>query len=88
VSFTDGLSDNVFPSEVLTICSLISRGGESEAQQAQSMADRIVHYAQQCMNNKSRISPFEKAASREGLYYTGGKPDDVTIIVAIVTEGI
>ena len=36
------------------------------------MADRIVDYARVCMANKKRISPFERAAAREGLYYRGG----------------
>lgn len=86
VAFTDGLSDNVFPSEVLSICSLIRRTDASEEKQAQDMADRIVMYALACMHNSRKMSPFEKSALRHGLYYRGGKVDDVTVIVAIVTE--
>lgn len=40
--------------------------------EVQAMADRIVHYAQKCMFNKQRQSPFERAAAREGLFYRGG----------------
>lgn len=43
-----------------------------EDSRVQAMADRIVDYARLCMANKKRISPFERAAAREGLYYRGG----------------
>ena len=55
---TDGFSDNVFPSEMVSICSLVARAGGSEDQQAQAMADRMVDFAKQCMHSK-RVSPFE-----------------------------
>jgi len=86
VAFTDGLSDNVFPSEVLSICSLIRRTDASDDHQAQDMADRIVMYALGCMHNSNKISPFENAALKHGLHFRGGKVDDVTAIVAIITE--
>ena len=57
---TDGLSDNVFPAELAAICSLIARAGGPEDEQVQSMADRIVHYAQACMRDRKRLSPFER----------------------------
>lgn len=43
-----------------------------EDAQVQVMADRLVDYAQMCMVNKKRVSPFERAAAREGLFYRGG----------------
>ncbi|KAJ8700161.1 Protein phosphatase 2C 7, variant 3 [Pleurotus ostreatus] len=59
IAYTDGLADNVFPSEMSTICSLVARSGGSEDEQVQAMADRIVDYARKCMKNKTRVSPFE-----------------------------
>ncbi|KAJ3483998.1 hypothetical protein NLI96_g5929 [Meripilus lineatus] len=105
ILYTDGLSDNVFMSELAAICSFVSRQftvsppsmnliaplppisepeGEDDSSsppavedvEVQAMADRIVHYAQKCMFNKQRQSPFERAAAREGLFYRGGKPDE------------
>lgn len=46
---------------MVTICSLVARAGGSEDQQVQAMADRMVEYASQCMENKNRVSPFESA---------------------------
>ncbi|KDR81603.1 hypothetical protein GALMADRAFT_59131 [Galerina marginata CBS 339.88] len=86
IVYTDGLADNVFQSEMMTICSLVARTGGTEDEQVQAMADRLVDYARQCMKSKSRVSPFEREASRVGMYFRGGKPDDVTVIVALVRE--
>lgn len=95
-SQTDGLSDNVFPSELVSICSLVSRQyahappplsethkqtSSEQAQelirteedaQVQTIAERVVNYAQLCMKNKKRVSPFERSAAREGMYFRGG----------------
>ncbi|KAI0928726.1 hypothetical protein AcW1_005890 [Taiwanofungus camphoratus] len=106
LAYTDGLSDNVFPAELLAICSLVSRQfavapslerhqhweqavqekENSEDQMVQTIAERIVDYARLCMANKTRVSPFERAAAREGMYFRGGKMDDVTVVVALVRE--
>ncbi|KAJ3571893.1 hypothetical protein NP233_g3464 [Leucocoprinus birnbaumii] len=86
VAYTDGFSDNVFPSEMATICRLVARSGGSEDQIAQSMADRMVEYSQQCMRSKTRVSPFERDAARQGMFFRGGKEDDVTVVVGLVRE--
>ncbi|KAJ7623183.1 phosphatase 2C-like domain-containing protein [Roridomyces roridus] len=86
VAYTDGLSDNVFPHEMAEICTLDPQLGESDDAQAQSMADRLVIHARECMAAKDRVSPFERNAMREGMFFTGGKPDDVTVVVAVVRE--
>jgi protein phosphatase PTC7 len=42
-----------------TICRLVSRIGGTEDEIAQVIADRLVEYSLQCMNSKTRVSPFE-----------------------------
>ncbi|KAH8107078.1 protein serine/threonine phosphatase 2C [Cristinia sonorae] len=92
ILYTDGLSDNVFMSELTSICALVSRqfsdrsGPNAEDAQVQAMADRIVDYTTMVMHMKRRVSPFQLAASRENLFFLGGKVDDVTVIVALVRE--
>lgn len=44
------------------------------------MAERIVQYATLCMNNKKRVSPFERAAAREGMFFRGGVSSSVSIV--------
>lgn len=43
-----------------------------EDKEVQVMAERIVDYARTCMSDRKRISPFERAAGREGMYFRGG----------------
>jgi len=86
IAYTDGLSDNVFPDEIIDICSLVARSGGPEDEQVQTMADDIVAYAWQCMGNVYRLSPFERDAAREGMFFKGGKVDDVTVIVTMVRK--
>lgn len=57
----------MFPAEVVAICSLIARAGGPEDEQVQSMADRIVQYAQACMRDGKRASPFE----RKSFHFSG-----------------
>lgn len=86
VAYTDGLGDNVFPDEIATITSLVGRAGLPEDVQVQAMADRMANYARLCMLNKGRRSPFESEAARQGMFFQGGKLDDVTVVVALVRE--
>ncbi|KAK7012874.1 protein phosphatase [Favolaschia claudopus] len=58
----------------------------SDAAQVQSMADRLVIYARECMAAKSRVSPFERHAARQGMFFPGDWGCSVTVIVALVRE--
>ncbi|OCH95553.1 protein serine/threonine phosphatase 2C [Obba rivulosa] len=58
----------------------------TEDRMVQTMANHLVDYAQKAMAMKNRVSPFERTAALEGLYWRGGKIDDVTVIVALVRE--
>jgi hypothetical protein len=57
---TDGLSDNVFTPDIVAICSLVARSGGSEDVQAQMMANRIIEYAQVCMRERKKMTPFSR----------------------------
>lgn len=37
-------------------------------------------------DSKAIISPFQQRATEEGLYYVGGKHDDISVLVAVVGE--
>ncbi|KAJ7449806.1 phosphatase 2C-like domain-containing protein [Mycena latifolia] len=85
ILYSDGLADNVFPAEMLKICSLTMSGLESEAEQVQSLAAHLIHYARKCMFSY-KVSPFQLDARRHRKSYQGGKVDDVTVVVALVRE--
>ncbi|KAF8189925.1 hypothetical protein K438DRAFT_1832335 [Mycena galopus ATCC 62051] len=83
VACTDGLTDNVFPHEMVEICSPDPDTGNSDDAQAQSWRT-IWSYTpgpQECMAAKSRISPFERQAAQEGMFFPGG-----ILVVALVHE--
>ena len=44
----------------------------SDDQLVQTIAERLVEYGMACMKKKTRASPFERAAAREGMYFRGG----------------
>ncbi|KAG6832409.1 hypothetical protein H0H92_002677 [Tricholoma furcatifolium] len=68
IAYTDGLSDNVFASEIVQLCSLVARRGGTEEEQVQLIADRLIDYASLCMKNEARVSPFE-SMSKTLLYH-------------------
>ncbi|CAK5279929.1 unnamed protein product [Mycena citricolor] len=82
VAYTDGLTDNVFTYEMAEICSPDPEL-HTDAEQVQGMADRLVTYARDCMAAKSRVSPFEREAAREGMFFPGGKPDECVFFVEL-----
>jgi len=78
--------DNVFPAEILKICSLVMKGSVPEATQVQSLAYYLVHHSRSCMFARDRVSPFQLEGKRHKKWYKGGKIDDSTVVVALVRE--
>ena len=87
ILYTDGFSDNVFPSELLEIIKRVEKEEPTPEKQMVRLADTIVSYARLCGEKHDKQSPFELEAKRNGLHYKGGKLDDVMIIAVRVTEG-
>lgn len=76
---TDGLFDNVFPKELVEMVSANSN------MKAKDLATLIANKAFEFSNSK-RDSPFVYNAKKHGYIYRGGKPDDITVLVAKVVE--
>ncbi|KAJ6502554.1 phosphatase 2C-like domain-containing protein [Mycena sanguinolenta] len=85
IAYTDGLADNIFPAEILTICSLIMNKPDSETAKVRMLAQSLVNHSQNCMFSH-QVSPFEIDARRHRQRWQGGKIDDVTVVVALVQE--
>jgi len=82
VAGTDGVFDNVFAADIV---SLVTEGvelGKSEAE----MAERIAFVASRQANSVSAKSPFGVAARKVGYTFEGGKLDDITVVVGFVEE--
>ena len=59
--------------------------GSAEDHEVQAMAERLVDYARVCMSNTKRVSPFERAAAREGMYFRGGVSGSPTVLLSLLT---
>ncbi|MES1919611.1 hypothetical protein MHBO_001411 [Bonamia ostreae] len=77
VLFTDGVSDNMFKEEIASII----RGMTSTKNAAETIAKMAKN-----LSESSRKSPFQISASESGIEFDGGKPDDITVIVGVVSE--
>jgi len=74
---SDGLFDNLYDDEIVEIT--------SQATEPMTIAQLIARHAHETACNKSIISPFAKAARENGYpLATGGKLDDISVIVARV----
>jgi len=79
---TDGVWDNVFDDELIqAIEEETNNGGSTE-----SMARTISKISHLHGRDVKYDSPFALNALKQGLRYTGGKLDDVTVIVARVLK--
>lgn len=73
---TDGLFDNVFPADIINVL--------SKEKTAANMADSLVATARMHSLRTDYESPFAVEALKSGKFYVGGKPDDITVIVALI----
>ncbi|EDV21568.1 uncharacterized protein TRIADDRAFT_30137 [Trichoplax adhaerens] len=73
---TDGLFDNMTGKQILDIVS------NQQKHNSQRIANCLVEEARKLAFDECYISPFVRKARMHGIYATGGKPDDITVIVA------
>lgn len=90
VSSTDGLSDNVYPSQILEVIESETKAGEKAGQgkydddDLSRMTKRLCGLAREKMADEWGESPFGDKAICEGIGFMGGKKDDVSILVSRV----
>lgn len=82
VAGTDGLFDNLFDQEVVEAV----LQGNKEGLGPQELASRIALLALERAHGNSD-TPFSVGAREAGYAYSGGKIDDITVIVANVACG-
>ncbi|KAJ3045353.1 hypothetical protein HDV00_010223 [Rhizophlyctis rosea] len=84
---SDGMFDNVFDDEIVDIVRRVvdENGGEATSSDPQEIADALMRRAREVAEDgRFATSPFQSRAIAEGLYYQGGKMDDVTVLAAVV----
>ncbi|KAJ3217104.1 hypothetical protein HDU67_008481 [Dinochytrium kinnereticum] len=82
---SDGIFDNVFDEEVLEIVKGIVQGGNPALSDPQKITDALLLRSRDVSEDtRTMDSPFQTRAIQEGLYYQGGKLDDVTILAGVI----
>ncbi|XP_073982119.1 protein phosphatase PTC7 homolog [Rhodnius prolixus] len=79
---TDGVFDNV-PDQML-VSELASVQGVRDPVKLQLVANSIAFMARKIAFDERFISPFSQSAKSYGINVTGGKPDDITVLLATV----
>lgn len=86
---SDGLFDNVFVEEMVRIVEKSLSGKSATAAAMESAANALLKEAHRNGLNETFLSPFAReaiAARKAPSNYRGGKPDDISIIVAQVVR--
>lgn len=76
---TDGLYDNVSNNDIVKYV--------QEIADPMTLAESLGALASERGMDKEYESPFMKAAVAAGEKWNGGKPDDITVVVARVVDG-
>ncbi|KAJ8957336.1 hypothetical protein NQ318_004815 [Aromia moschata] len=79
---TDGVFDNLPHS--LIVNELVKVQGERCASRLQMVANSLAWMARNLSFDETFISPFAESAFANGINTIGGKPDDITVILATV----
>mmetsp|Transcript_48048 Transcript_48048/g.75028 ORF Transcript_48048/g.75028 Transcript_48048/m.75028 type:complete len:158 (-) Transcript_48048:69-542(-) len=75
---TDGVWDNMFEDEIKNMV--------EEIDVPQEVANRLAEKAIRIGRSEGQPTPFSMRAEEQGLFHPGGKLDDVTVVVAYVSE--
>lgn len=79
---TDGVFDNVPDQMLLTELSRVQ--GERDPVKIQHVANSIAWMARSLAFDDKFMSPFAISAQANGIHTVGGKPDDITVLLATV----
>ncbi|GFQ85162.1 protein phosphatase PTC7 homolog [Trichonephila clavata] len=80
---TDGLFDNL-PESV--IVQQLSKLRDHNLDNMQKMVNSLAFQAHRLAFDANYLSPFSKRARENGINVLGGKPDDITVLLAAVTN--
>ncbi|TYZ63339.1 hypothetical protein PybrP1_012878 [[Pythium] brassicae (nom. inval.)] len=84
---TDGLFDNLFPAQITSLLdTVLPPTPEIDAASMEKVASCIAHTAHKSAKGTKTKTPFAQAAARAGYEFTGGKMDDITVVVSLVAS--
>jgi serine/threonine protein phosphatase PrpC len=85
---TDGLFDNVFDDEILALVDSSTRYiNKKRVLDPVGISDKLAQRAlDTSIDTRAGMTPFSERAVQEGMYHQGGKMDDITVVVGVVSE--
>jgi len=78
---SDGLFDNLYDKSIAVVVRDLGDSARS-----QDIAKKLALEAHLISQSVSTATPFSDSAQRNGFRHEGGKPDDVTVLVAKFNE--
>lgn len=79
---SDGLLDNVYDQEMVTCLYPQLEPKTKRLRDPEAAATCLADLAEKHGYDRNYFSPFAKGARESGMYYQGGKADDITVVVA------
>ena len=78
---SDGLWDNIHRNKIVGVVEPFVRGTET-IKDTELVAEILAKEAEKYSYLQNYMSPFAESARAHNYDYVGGKPDDITVIVA------
>lgn len=84
---SDGLFDNLHTPQIVEVAQKVLGDGKSKVtdKQCNSLSEAIAEAALKNSRDKNFVSPFAVNARKAGYRFQGGKEDDITVVVGIIT---
>ena len=84
---SDGLFDNLHDHEIEDVVRFSTKARQRDIHGVKYLANELLDLAYEASVTRGRKTPYARAASEEfDMVYTGGKKDDITVVVAEVVD--
>lgn len=86
LAFTDGFSDNLFEEEIMEAINDVCLRDRQGVVEPNVIAKELTALAYKRSQDAEAGSPFSEGSQKHGHPRPGGKPDDITVVVAWVVD--
>jgi serine/threonine protein phosphatase PrpC len=84
---SDGLFDNVFDEEIVAVVNESMAGCRTDLRGVpRRVMEALLMRASTAASDEHGQTPFSERAVEHGYFSCGGKPDDISVVVAVVSE--
>jgi len=80
------LFDNLYEEHIIDIVNNLKKGKQLNDVNPELIANKLLKEAVDISRDTRANSPFETEATQEGIFFQGGKTDDISIFVAFIEK--